>query len=1738
MLVWVSLPCTGGSSWQDLNWRKGSESTKEGIRKQWRQLKNMWNALCQIVFPRLDGRYMCMAFEWPAACSYWNWSPDVRDLDGHETPHIREILAGKLRFTSLVHGCEHELVASRGKHKGELVRKLWRIDSDCEILVRALHRDRRMNLHERRCEWRKYPCLHAKGVFHAACAGQVTRDTQLYPPKLAHAVHQAWRSHALKVSVSPCMCVPSFRKHKCHITGKKDASVAISVPKLERPVRLQYRACWAPEWLVLLPCSACNRVLQCSVYVEMGPPTYREYEQLRRVISSQPMFTAAQEQMDEVPFCPPLPFFPSYFYKFPEIVFPEGNEVYRRWQNRREGPEGAVRYCENRWAQAEYTIKECGNIYKELDIPETSSTAVVARVLLRYIPQFHPDKIRDEEMKEVANLHSRRVSGIKEWFKDDQQRYFYDKRLLSTSDDKVYEPVFGVRFIQPRIPERPEGVGAGRWVRPRRSFDTVNLNPPPRRTPPPPPTAPPPGSSGQNSSNPEAKAKPKAMPTKSQPAPPPPDHSTSRTRRPSAPRTFTSSESEWTYASNFDRGDVSLGPSRGTSLAGGPRSSSWSDEAWSSWQRGNWSRSQRDEWHGSASEHDRWTSRGGGSSSWQGRTSEDYGPWDSHQRTTTSTSTQTADDPRSRSRGTVTKAPPPVRESSWSREATSKAHPSRETSGPKEVEKAAPWRESSGSGASISKSVPVKEPPAKKAAWNPSPPLKSPPMKAPRTGPSPPWRSSSDGPRESARPKSPSKSPPPSGERGRTRPASPTRGMAEETRTTECPGRSSTEPGSLPDDARVASPVRTGGTDCTGSSGACAEGSGSEHSGGTRSSSACPENVRDTRHNPPWERSAEEQRESFWLRQMYSDLVDKLRSKSRFEPDFEEKIDEMIRRIHRLKTQEDYVETGGDIRSRWRSWAQHMLLAVSRLCDSESDIEALSSTEWNDHVYVLNLLSELLSHGSVRGPARLSAEQLKVLCGNPSQNACAPPPRGMPITVHLFGDATTLLRSNNRINYRFEEVLNNSTVYNSNRRAQFRDHCEDAGILSSIAQKIADVAEGLGDQVYPEDHVGIVVWAGSDFSWKDDAVVDQLSLDDTFLMDKVAMLAEAVAKLPRALVVVCEGAEFFGRNESWRRIMSRRTRAFLDALGVATCDGKSLCSALSRHRLMVRGGKRSEWISGFTEESRESLVVEIGKLCQLVELMPSNAELKKGVIDREGHKFETTVKVDIPFRGDRDTEQPDESDSGDSLSACTDDDDGHGSRDPFLAGADTFVVNELGVVTDRVVSSEWTTVGNRREIKRERQKTLVAPTEKEWLRIVSKIFEKDGLVPTPDGSVRVPRVLLDWVDLRCYCLPCSPKDAFAWQGKAEDWKIEGSELRKLEFPGVTYRELRDRLSKFAKPNARFMRDLDFQKVLRCVFSVDIEGWELGRDAKSACAALKVQGLLATKKGFQRYQEIGAWILDVAWTELLVRGKVRSATIEYEPLPNAIYAAMKGDFDEGPISGRDGNSFLGDLWESFGTFLVIRKSAPDWAGIRSILLRAMIAQKEWDMKPDSPPHWTDEAKGWRPGRDEANVTEPKEEDDYSEDSSVEEPEVAHDSVGSSGVCVERVPGMFSGGTGSSGACAETEPEEKVHLGKRTCGASVSAAAAPASKRFMDASEVKGALKREEDDIRILVEQTVASERAAAERLAEEERKAADIASEEAESAADEERKTKNRFTQRSSPQQNAYCSTSRARGRGK
>ena len=181
VLIWVAFPCTGGSAWQILNWHKGSDLTRTNIRHLWRQLRAMWTAFSRIVLPRIDGRNVCLAFEWPAACAYWQWSASTRSLDGACVPKIREALDLSLPYTALVHGCEHGLIAECGPNKGSPVRKLWRIDTDCIALLEALHRDPSICMRDRQCKWYTYRCVHDRSVKHAQCAGRVAKMPQITP---------------------------------------------------------------------------------------------------------------------------------------------------------------------------------------------------------------------------------------------------------------------------------------------------------------------------------------------------------------------------------------------------------------------------------------------------------------------------------------------------------------------------------------------------------------------------------------------------------------------------------------------------------------------------------------------------------------------------------------------------------------------------------------------------------------------------------------------------------------------------------------------------------------------------------------------------------------------------------------------------------------------------------------------------------------------------------------------------------------------------------------------------------------------------------------------------------------------------------------------------------------------------------------------------------------------------------------------------------------------------------------------------------------------------------------------------------------------------------------------------------------------------------------------------------------------------------------------------------------------
>ena len=75
-----------------------------------------------------------------------------------------------------------------------------------------------------------------------------------------------------------------------------------------------------------------------------------------------------------------------------------------------------------------------------------------------------------------------------------------------------------------------------------------------------------------------------------------------------------------------------------------------------------------------------------------------------------------------------------------------------------------------------------------------------------------------------------------------------------------------------------------------------------------------------------------------------------------------------------------------------------------------------------------------------------------------------------------------------------------------------------------------------------------------------------------------------------------------------------------DLLDVATCDGYSLCKALSEFRCKASNGQINHWYSNCSEACQKALVKEIGKLCYLAGLMPTSDEYQKGVRTYQGEE--------------------------------------------------------------------------------------------------------------------------------------------------------------------------------------------------------------------------------------------------------------------------------------------------------------------------------------------------------------------------------------------------------------------------------------------------------------------------------------------------------------------------------------
>eukprot|EP00972_Heterocapsa_arctica_P073548 10861972-Heterocapsa_arctica.AAC.1 len=69
-VLWVALPCTGGSPWQHIN--KMKPGGEENLREHHKLFQDIWAKFLKVAkVCRAHGGKI--AFEWPTGCEYWRW---------------------------------------------------------------------------------------------------------------------------------------------------------------------------------------------------------------------------------------------------------------------------------------------------------------------------------------------------------------------------------------------------------------------------------------------------------------------------------------------------------------------------------------------------------------------------------------------------------------------------------------------------------------------------------------------------------------------------------------------------------------------------------------------------------------------------------------------------------------------------------------------------------------------------------------------------------------------------------------------------------------------------------------------------------------------------------------------------------------------------------------------------------------------------------------------------------------------------------------------------------------------------------------------------------------------------------------------------------------------------------------------------------------------------------------------------------------------------------------------------------------------------------------------------------------------------------------------------------------------------------------------------------------------------------------------------------------------------------
>ena len=157
-LLWSSMPCTGGSSWQRINVKKPGGYAR--LRKHIRLFDKLWHRF-ETIARHTHQKGNFIAIEWPKGCSYWKL-PKVRKL-------IKDL---DLKFVYF-DGC---MLGLKSIVNGLPIRKPWAICTNSDEILK---------------EFSGLTCCgHSK---HQPCQGVDTKITEGYTVEFVDKLHSAWR---------------------------------------------------------------------------------------------------------------------------------------------------------------------------------------------------------------------------------------------------------------------------------------------------------------------------------------------------------------------------------------------------------------------------------------------------------------------------------------------------------------------------------------------------------------------------------------------------------------------------------------------------------------------------------------------------------------------------------------------------------------------------------------------------------------------------------------------------------------------------------------------------------------------------------------------------------------------------------------------------------------------------------------------------------------------------------------------------------------------------------------------------------------------------------------------------------------------------------------------------------------------------------------------------------------------------------------------------------------------------------------------------------------------------------------------------------------------------------------------------------------------------------------------------------------------------------------------------------